>query len=89
MPDANDGKQLRESTDRHRKLLWAQVEQAAGAPWFLGERFSAIDLYVTVMSRWRPGRKWFAVEAPKLTVIALTGEALPKVAPVIGRNFGG
>ena len=79
---------LKETTDEHRQRLWLQMEQAAGAPWFLGERFSAIDLYVTVMTRWRPGRKWFAEHAPKLFAIAMAGEALPKVGPVIARNFG-
>ena len=81
-------RKLKEATDEHRKRLWLQMEAVAGAPWFLGERFSAIDLYVTVMSRWRPGRKWFAEHAPKLFAIALAGEALPEVAPVIERNFG-
>jgi hypothetical protein len=42
---------------------------------------------VTVMSRWRPGRKWFAAEAPKLMAIAMAGEQLKAVAPVIERNF--
>ena len=41
------------------------------------------------MSRWRPGRKWFLEQAPRLAAIALAGEKLPKVAPVIERNFGG
>ena len=87
---AGDGaRTLKETTDAHRKKLWLQMEAAAGAPWFLGERFSAIDLYVTVMSRWRPGRKWFAGEAPRLLAIAMAGEALPAVGPVIERNFKG
>lgn len=80
-------KQLRESTDRHRLVLWRQVEEAAGAPWFLGEPMSAIDLYVAVMTRWRPGRKWFAANAPKLVAIADGVAALPAVGPVLARHF--
>jgi len=81
-------KQLRESTDRHRQALWAQVEAAADEPWFLGERFSALDLYLAVMTRWRPGVLWFAKRTPRVTAIAKRAAALPAVAPVIARNFG-
>ena len=80
-------KQLRESTDRHRQALWLQVEEAAGTPWFLGERMSAIDLYITVMTRWRPGAKWFAGHTPKLEAIARKTAAIPEVAAVLERNF--
>ena len=81
-------KQLRESTDRHRQALWAQVEAAAGAPWFLGERFSALDLYLAVMTRWRPGVLWFAKKTPRIAAIAKRAAALDAVAPVMARNFG-
>ena len=88
VPDPHGAEQLRESTDRHRKTLWLQVEAAARSPWFLGERFSAIDLYVAAMTRWRPGRKWFAANAPKLVAIAERTSATAGVADVIERNFG-
>jgi GST-like protein len=81
-------KLLRESTDEHRKTLWQQMEAKALAPWFLGERMSAIDLYLASMTYWRPGRKWFEANAPKLTAIAKRAAALPAVAPVIAKNFG-
>jgi GST-like protein len=87
VPHADGAKQLREGTDRHRKLLWAQVEQAARGPWFLGERFSAIDLYIAVMTRWRPGRKWFEANTPKLVAIAQRTAATAGVADVLKRNF--
>ena len=80
-------KTLRQSTDRQREALWAQFEAAAGAPWFLGERFSAIDLYIAVMTRWRPGVLWFAKKTPGLMAIAKRATALPAVAPVIARHF--
>jgi Glutathione S-transferase len=44
--DPAGAKQLRESTDRHRERLWLQVEGEAGAPWFLGETRSALDIYI-------------------------------------------
>ena len=86
--EAKGAKQLRESTDRHRQSLWLQVEEAAKAPWFLGERMSALDLYVAVMIHWRPGRKWFASNTPKLVAIAERTSATVGVADVLKRNFG-
>jgi GST-like protein len=80
-------KQLRESTDRHRQVLWKQVEEAATGPWFLGERKCAIDLYIAVMVHWRPGRKWFVANTPKLEAIAQATAAIPEVAAVLERNF--
>ena len=80
-------KKLRESTDEHRKGLLRQLEAAAGKPWFLGEHFSAIDLYFASMSRWRPGRKWYEENVPKLAAIAARAAALEAVAPVMKRNF--
>jgi len=77
---------LRESTDRQRKLLWHQLEAAAGSPWFLGEERSAIDLYVAVMRHWRPRAAWFDAEAPKLTAIARRIAALPELAPILARH---
>lgn len=86
--NAEGAKQLRESTDRHRLALWAQVEAAAGAPCFLGARPSAIDLYFAAMTRWRPGRKWFEANAPRVLASADRAAALPAVAPVFARHFG-
>jgi GST-like protein len=80
-------KELRESTNRHRETLWMQAEAAAGEPWFLGERRSALDLYLAVMTRWRPGILWFAKRTPKLAAIAKRAGQLPAVAPVIARHF--
>ena len=81
-------KQLRESTDRQREACWLQLESAAGAPWFLGERRSSLDLYLAAMTRWRPGVLWFAKRTPKLMAIAKRAAALDAVAPVMKRHFG-
>ena len=80
-------KQLRESTNRHRENLWRQAEAAAKSPWFLGERMSALDLYIAPMTYWRPGRKWFAANAPKVFAIAQRAAATPKVAAVLQKHF--
>lgn len=81
-------KQLRESTDRHREALYRQLEAVASAPWFLGDDFSAIDLYLVALTRWRPGRPWFLAHAPGLAAIASRAAALEPVAPVVRHHFG-
>ena len=86
--DTHGAKQLRESTDGHRKKLWLQVEEIVATPYFLGERMTALDLYVANMTRWRPGAAWFSKNTPKLNAIAQKTSATAKVADVIKRNFG-
>ena len=88
VPAGEAAKQLEASSLARRQVLWSHVETAAGAPWFLGERFSALDLYVGAMTRWRPRRAWFAANAPKLAAIAARVDALPALAGVWRRNFG-
>jgi GST-like protein len=67
---------------------WRIMEAAAQAPWFLGSRFSAIDLYIGAMTQWRPGRPWFEANCPKLHATACAVDALPGLARVWKRNFG-
>ena len=85
-PDAAE--QLIERVDAFRKSLWQQFEAEVGdGPWVLGDKPTALDLYVTIMSHWRPRRPWLAEHCPKLHAIALKAEALPQLAPVMNRNF--
>jgi GST-like protein len=83
--DAADN--LRQSTDEHRLSLWRLVEGAVRGPWFLGERPSALDLYVSVMTRWRPRREWFAENCPRLFAIAVEVDRDPRLASVWTTNF--
>jgi GST-like protein len=69
----------------YRQRLWRQVETVVGAPSFLGPRFSALDIYIAVMTRWRPRRGWFEAECPHLYAAALRADGEP---PVWRRNFG-
>lgn len=79
----------------YTQRLWRAVEAEAGAPWFLGARFSALDLYIAVMTHWflgprEPGqhpRDWFAAHCPKLHAIALAADARAEIAAVLARNF--
>jgi GST-like protein len=81
------GPRLRASTDAHReKLLRFLDAEVAGEPWFLGKRFSALDLYLPVLRMWRPGASWWREHVPKLNAIADRCEKLPPVARAFARN---
>ena len=88
LPEAPDPQALRRATDRHREELWRHVESAIEPnPWFLGSRFSAVDIYIGAMTRWRPRKDWFARECPKLFAVAAEVERLPTLAPLFRRSF--
>jgi GST-like protein len=76
-----------QSVAAYRERLWAQVEANAGSPWFLGDRFSALDIYIAAMTRWQPRRAWFAEHRPQLHAVALRADAEPRLAAVWHRNF--
>jgi len=78
---------FRAATDAYAQRLWHQVETASRAPWFLGERFSALDIYVSVMTRWRPKRGWFESETPRLFSIARRADLKPELVEVWKRNW--
>lgn len=79
--------EFRREVDTHARRLWTIVEGAVCSPWFLGERFSALDIYLAVMTRWRPGPAWFAENAPVTGRAALAAAAQPALADVMARNF--
>lgn len=83
----NEGELLRERVAEYRRSLWKAIDQLAEDPWMLGESFSAIDIFIMVMTRWSPGRAWFASECPQLHAIAERAERRPSLAPVVSRNF--
>jgi GST-like protein len=88
VPGNEEAAKLFEQTvQEYRKRLWLMVAPAAGAPWFLGERFSALDIYVAVMTHWRPGRQWFEEHAPALAAIARRAAGLQVLDGVWRRNF--
>jgi GST-like protein len=88
LPGAADPLVLKTETNRHREALWRQVERSIEPrPWFLGVRFSALDLYVATMVHWRPRQDWFRRECPKLFAIAGSVEALPPLAPLFRDRF--
>jgi GST-like protein len=81
------GPVLRDATHAHRRKLWHQLEGVARGPWFLGARFSMLDVYVAAMTRWQPGRAWFAEHCPKLAAIAAAADHDPRLRALWAANF--
>jgi len=82
-------KELVENSQERRKGVWLQIEAAIDpTPWVLGTRFSGLDIYAGVMTRWGPRRTWFAAHCPKVMSAAEAAHAIPALAPVWKRNFG-
>ena len=71
----------------YRMRLYSVLEDHAGAPWFLGNRFSAIDIYVCTLTRWEPGREWFEPHAPRLCAIAAATSKVDALQGAWQRNF--
>jgi GST-like protein len=71
----------------YRMRLYSVLEDHAGAPWFLGNRFSAIDIYVCTLTRWEPGREWFEPHAPRLCAIAAATSEVDALQGAWQRNF--
>lgn len=84
---AEAARSFRHNVDAHAARLWGQMEDEAAAPWFLGDRFTALDIFIAVMTRWRPGRPWFAANQPRLAAIAAGADTLPELQAVLRRNF--
>jgi GST-like protein len=86
VPGEDAQKGFRDNVDAYAQRLWRQLDGVAGAPWFLGDRFTALDIYVGAMTRWRPRRGWFAEACPRLHAVALRVDAEPRLAAVWQRN---
>ncbi|MGE0044696.1 MAG: glutathione S-transferase family protein [Hyphomonadaceae bacterium] len=87
--DAAAQETLRKRTDKRRKELWLILESLVDAgPYALGKQFSTLDVFISVMTRWRPRRAWFEKSAPKLHAIATKVDAHLALQEVWARNYG-
>ncbi len=88
VPDKGSQDMLRLRTDESREAMWRQVEESVvGTPWFLGPRFSALDVYIGVMTRWRPRRTWFAANCPRILAVAQASDEIKSLQRVWARNM--
>lgn len=67
------------------QLMDSQIDEPA--PYLLGEKLSMLDLYVTVMSRWTPGRRRFYRVAPRMARVVRRVDADPRLAEFWAARF--
>lgn len=76
------------ATEEKRQFLWRHMESSLPfTPFALGPTMTALDVYIAVMTRWRPRRDWFRQNCPKLYDIALRVDAVPELQAVWAENF--
>jgi len=85
--DPGPQESFQQTVNEYALRMYLVLEEHAGQQWFLGDRFSALDIYLCTMTRWRPGRSWFADHAPKLFSIATATEEIDSLAATWQRNF--
>ncbi|MGI9025183.1 MAG: glutathione S-transferase family protein [Burkholderiaceae bacterium] len=79
---------LKEHALQRLKDAWlAFEERIEPSPYLLGTNISALDVYVAMISRWRPGRAWLAEHCPKAIGAVKEAERHPVIASVWARNF--
>ena len=79
---------LKEHALQRLKDAWLAFEdRVEPSPCLLGATISALDVYVAMISRWRPGRAWIAEHCPKAIAAIEVAERHPVVASAWARNF--
>ncbi|WP_425430350.1 glutathione S-transferase family protein [Caulobacter mirabilis] len=80
-PDPEAGERVKRATAERIADCWRMMDEqiAPAGDYLLGDAPSVLDLYVTVVSRWGPGRNRFYREAPKMTPIVKRVDADPRL----------
>lgn len=86
--DAAQAAVVLDRTAERRAFCWRMMDaQVDPARYILGDDLSVLDLYVTVTSRWGPGRARFYQEAPKLSEVVRRVDADPRLADFWAERF--
>jgi GST-like protein len=79
---------IKERTADRIAECWRLMDsQTSPSPYILGDTFSLLDIYVTVVSRWTPGRRRFYAEAPRLADVVRRVDAEPRLAAFWPERF--
>jgi GST-like protein len=79
---------VRQRIEARLAHCWAVMERHIEPSAFLtGEDISVLDLYVTVVSRWEPGRRRFYAIAPRMGDIVRRVDADPRLGDLWARRF--
>lgn len=81
-PDTAVQDRIKAATAERIADCWRMMDSqiAPAGDYLLGDEVSMLDLYVTVVSRWGPGRNRFYREAPRMTPIVKRVDADPRLA---------
>lgn len=88
---SQSGRLRRRAQEMGREVL-RLIETHAGltgdpaAPFLLGARFTAADIYLAVLSRWMDGRVWTPANLPKIEALTRAVAARPAIAPLWHRH---
>ena len=68
-------------------IMEVGVDRFANCPYILGEELTVLDLYVTVVSRFRPRRQRFYAAAPRLGEVVRRVDADPRLASLWAERY--
>lgn len=86
--EGGDAPRTRERAKEIWCSRWLVVERAiAGSPYALASGFSALDLYIAVLSRWDLPPAWRSAQLPKVEAVSAAVQARPTLAAVMARHF--
>lgn len=88
-PDADAQARVKAATAERIADCWAMMDRqiTPAGDYLLGDDLSVLDLYVTVVSRWGPGRNRFYREAPGMTPVVRRVDADPRLADFWANRF--
>lgn len=70
--------------ERHYRIFEGALRDD---PYFLGEQFTILDIYVWMLAQWMP-QDWLARECPKVKRLSDSAASRPKIAPIHAFHFG-
>jgi GST-like protein len=89
VPDPAGHEDLVERTLERVAWCWGAMDaQVAPGQFILGDRLTVLDLYVNVVSRFRPRRTRFYEVAPKMAEAVKRVDADPRLAPIWAERMG-
>jgi len=78
---------IKERTQERIAECWAIMDhQVSPRDYILGDEMTVLDVYVTVVSHWTPGRKHFYEVAPKMGQVARRVDADPRLSELLKRR---
>lgn len=85
--DAGSVEGTRSNADAYVKRHYEILEAAAVGPYFFGETFSMVDLYLWMLACWMDP-EWLVTHTPKISALALNVSQRPRVVSIHKAHFG-